>query len=451
MDIKIVLASIFLTASLVEGSCPICGGGNATLEQEVSDVRDLAIQWLADQQELGGSWPSLNTQNAILGLQLADPGWLAGHGLKERLFTKERLEYELLRELLPALCNDGDDDSSSSDSDEDCDECCTRSFGRGAGVLGQYMLALQSVCCPTDDFYGVDLKCSMTKLLRDFPEPNFNNFFQFSLAILSLCSCNATIFEKGLVKLADGSDKNDPCSDDIDTLSLEVMAMVCATDQAIYYDVENWYDILDERVQCILYAQNANKSFGNAITTALAIQALTAAGVDPTYWCCETAVTWLLAQQTDGDFDGVGATAQIIPFLGCNNFGSLQTIQIDCPNLPTPPVPPVIEPGDDTVTFDIEVRANGDVESYQVTILNGENLYFGMIRLADLNNDFTFESSGSAFGESIDAINGDFDDSVNSLYWTIHIGQEGTYAPKGIEGLFPSDDEVYIFILTDFS
>ncbi|PIK54891.1 hypothetical protein BSL78_08228 [Apostichopus japonicus] len=443
----ILLAIIGLTvaARTVCAGCPICGGGNSTLVDQVEQVKDLSVSWLAAQQNIDGSWPSLNTQNAILGLQLADPSWFTGHVPEERLLTTSTLEYELMQYLL-SWRTSGDPIGQ---------------LGISAGRLGQYMLAMQSVCISVDDFYENRLQVVMNRLLRR--KDTFTNFFAYSFSILSLCSGNFTIYKRSLLKLVHGTDRRHPCSTqfdvdpghNIDILSLEVMAMVCARDQAIQQGIRRWDRVLSARVQCIIDGQSDDGSFGNAITTSLAVQALTAAEASQSTWNCVDAVEFLLTQQTNGDFGGVASTSQIIPFLNCNNFGSLREISETCSQLPPPmpsrPVPTVIEPGDDTVTFDIEVRANGDVESYQVTILNGENLYFGMIRLADLNNDFTFESSGSAFGESIDAINGVSDDSVNSLYWTIHIGQEGTFAPKGIEGLFPSDDEVYIFILTDFS
>ncbi|KAJ8038490.1 Transcobalamin-1 [Holothuria leucospilota] len=202
------------------------------------------------------------------------------------------------------------------------------------------MLSLQSVCCPIDDFYGVNLGCTMTNVLRNFPEENFNNFFQYSFAILSMCSLQADIFWKALWKLAEGSDKSDPCyspfGDDSDNnisiLSMQVMAMVCSRGQAIDKNVPNWDSILSTRIQCILDKQNDDDgSFGNATSTALAIQALTAASIDPTRWSCNQTVPWLLKQQTNGDFGGIDATAQILPFLYCSNFGSLRNTTIDCP------------------------------------------------------------------------------------------------------------------------
>ncbi|PIK54888.1 hypothetical protein BSL78_08225 [Apostichopus japonicus] len=181
------------------------------------------------------------------------------------------------------------------------------------------------------------------------------------------------------------------------------------------------------------------------------MQALTAAGVDPTYWCCETAVTWLLAQQTDGDFGGVGATAQIIPFLGCNNFGSLKTIQIDCPNFGTPPR---IMPGDTTVTFTLKVSFGGSPanQTYPVTIIDGESLFFGMIRLQDSDSSFTFQTQGSAFGEFLVSINGVTSNFAASLFWGIFVIENGmtSSANAGVEGLFPQDGDCFLFELTFF-
>ncbi|KAJ8038488.1 General transcription factor II-I repeat domain-containing protein 2A [Holothuria leucospilota] len=408
MQLTIITACVLLMVPLSKAGylgCQICGGKYPDLNEELSQVREAAVQWLADQQNGDGSWPSVNTQNAILGLQLANTSWLASQGLDERLLTKSRLDVELLRQLLPVRS-------------EVCDEYrgrgtirfpgwsqlgCPGTFERGAGILAQYMLSLQSICCPTDDFYGVNLKCTMTNLLRDFPEDNFNNFFQYSFAILSMCSCDADIFWKALRKLAEGSDKSDPCyspfGDDsgrnIDILSMQVMAMTCARDQAIYKNVPNWDAILDARIQCILDGQNNDDgSFGNSITTALAIQALTAAGTDPTVWFCNATASWLLRQQTNGDFGGVGATAQILPFLYCNNFGSLRNITIDCPEFDEQPMPPPINPGDPTVNFNLEVIVDDTNTTYSVTILEGENLYFGMIRLAYLDPNFTQHKNG---------------------------------------------------------
>ncbi|KAJ8038487.1 hypothetical protein HOLleu_15924 [Holothuria leucospilota] len=496
MDLKVITACVLLMIPLSEASCQICGGQYPNLQAELSQVREEAVQWLADQQNVYGSWPNLNTQNAILGLQLANQGWLASQGLGERLLTKSRLEYELLIQLLPVNCcslgncngNSDDDeschggscgDSSSSSSDDDDDDsddddddddsestsnslCCPSTFERGAGILAQYMLSLQSVCCLADNFYGFDLKCTMTNLLEDCLEDNSLNFFEYSLAILSMCSCDADIFKEALEKLADGSDETDPCfspfGDDsghnIDILSMQVMAMVCARDQAIDKNVANWDSILAARIQCILEGQNADDgSFGNAITTALAIQALTAANTDPTIWSCNEAITWLLSQQTDGNFGGVGATAQIIPFLDCNNFGSLQNIMIECPEYDEPPMPPPIMPGDPTVTFDIKVEVDGEITAYSATILMGESLYFGMLRLADTDPDFTFTTSDSSFGQFIVSINGLASDADASLFWIIYILVDGelTFAPTGIEGLFPVEGECFQFGYTDFS
>lgn len=420
-------------------SCPICGGGHSGLEEQVNEVRELAIQWLAGQQNYDGSWPSINTQNAILGLQLADPNWFSGKSLDEKSLTTSRLEYELVQYLLPWRTR----------------RAPLGQLDISAGRLGQYMLALESVCIPVDDFYNNDLTRVMKRLLRR-PD-KFTNFFAYGFSVLSMCSRNATIYRRSLVKLAVGSDRKDPCASQfgeghsIDILSLQVMAMVCSRAQAIEAGISRWDTILSARVQCIIDGQNEDGTFGNAITTALAVQALTAAGASQSSWNCVDAVEFLISEQTGGDFGGVGATSQIIPFLNCNNFGSLRDIDVQCGPLDTRPVPPVINPGDDTVTFGIETRVNDDVESYQVTILNGESLYFGMIRLSDLNDVFTFETSDSAFGQSIDAINNVSDDPDESLYWTIRINEPGNSAPAGIEGLFPSKGEVYIFILTDFS
>lgn len=58
----------------------------------------------------------------------------------------------------------------------------------------------------------------------------------------------------------------------IDILSLEVMAMVCARDQAIQQGIRRWDRVLSARVQCIIDGQSDDGSFGNAITTSLAVQ-----------------------------------------------------------------------------------------------------------------------------------------------------------------------------------
>ncbi|KAJ8038492.1 hypothetical protein HOLleu_15932 [Holothuria leucospilota] len=71
-------------------------------------------------------------------------------------------------------------------------------------------------------------------------------------------------------------------------------------------------------------------SFGNATTTALAVQALIAASIDPATWSCNVTLFWRLDQQTNGDFGGTEATSQILPVLYCKNFGSLRDITVDC-------------------------------------------------------------------------------------------------------------------------
>lgn len=74
--------------------------GHPDLDGQLDNVRGLAVQWLAAQQNVDGSWPNVNTQNVILGLQLADPDWLANQSLGDRLLTKSRLEYEMMQPIL---------------------------------------------------------------------------------------------------------------------------------------------------------------------------------------------------------------------------------------------------------------------------------------------------------------------------------------------------------------
>ncbi|KAJ8038502.1 hypothetical protein HOLleu_15946 [Holothuria leucospilota] len=104
MDLKVIASCILLMIPLGEASprhCLLCGGQHADTEAQLVQVRETAVQWMADQQTGDGRWPNVNTQKAILGLQLANYSWLANQELNRRRLTKSRLEYELLGQLLP--------------------------------------------------------------------------------------------------------------------------------------------------------------------------------------------------------------------------------------------------------------------------------------------------------------------------------------------------------------
>ena len=55
------------------------------------------------------------------------------------------------------------------------------------GRLALYILALESTCHDTTDFYGNDLVEILERNMKHFPRNDFNNYFQYSMGVLALC------------------------------------------------------------------------------------------------------------------------------------------------------------------------------------------------------------------------------------------------------------------------
>ncbi|XP_038059432.1 transcobalamin-2-like isoform X2 [Patiria miniata] len=426
----------------------------ACVDDDVTCALLDATKWLLQQQEEDWGWNGgISTSSVVLAMQLANESWYHGKALKTQLGIKQ-LEIELLAELGRSAKLSGCGTSSQRHS---------RLAKISVGRLALYILALESTCHDTRDFYGNDLVELLEHNMRRFPREGFNNHFQYSLGVLALCqSGDGSVKLKHIRELLAGQ-REDGCyrfdGEGPDVASLSVMALSCAKASVPASFRSRFVQKFNNTVSCIRSKQQEDGSFGNGISTALASQALKAANIPPSLWRADVALQRVLeTQHEDSHFGNLGATVQILPLLANRHYGSVEDVKMACniqgtdsdnsqsggaPSVPTEqPGPPI--------TIQILIENGIDTEEPSVTVSAtapaGSTLFqFLQEAMASSEGAFSFESKMTDFGNSMTSFNGLANDGVNHRYWSILIGSDRESASTGTDGIFPEDGGEYIF------
>eukprot|EP00057_Strongylocentrotus_purpuratus_P014246 XP_011668720.1 PREDICTED: uncharacterized protein CG3556 isoform X1 [Strongylocentrotus purpuratus] len=402
----------------------ICGPEtNQTLAQRIQSSQWKASDWLLDQQTEDWGWDFLSTGSAILSLQLANETWKNDLESMEAQLTIKQLNIEVLREI------------SHRHSFKEM----------SVGKLGYYAMALHASCHNASNFHGHNIMKHLHHRVDDFDTNQTKNYFPYSLALLALCSSGSEVPHSAIATLEEvqGDDGCFPFG--VDVTSMAVMAMACMQDSFNSPQRLNpLRDMMRKGSECIMGHQTSDGWFGesNVISTALAAQALIAAGEPPSLWRCEDALYHILdAQEEDGHFGSQGGTIQILPLLSNRHHGSLADVQQDCPVKDVMHGIPLIGRQDEThaVNFEISQELENSVAIFSpflVDILPGESVYRAMERARQIGY-FSFESKLSQFGNYITSINNVVNDNANGLYWFIYsVDENGDQfmAETGAEG-----------------
>lgn len=437
--------------SNIELMSSICGPSPNEFIAEINNAYGKASQWLLDQRTPDWGWPFLSTATAILALQNTNSSWYSKgtEDLTAQLSIKQ-LEIELLAEL-----------SRSKLVDKNSSRKIRELPNLDPGNLAYYIIALNSTCHNVRNFYKNDLVEVLENSMRHFPEPNFNNYFQYGLALLALCKSGATIKTRYIREILDGQSEDGSYRYGTDVVSMALMAMVCVRDQVPPGYLTKYEKKIERSINYILSNQNEDHTFGNpsnTITTALAIQALAAAQPVASNWNCHNAVlSVLVAQEEEGHFGSQGGTIQILPFLAHKTFASVKDVQPDCQIVDTQG--DAVESSDDVPKINITLVVENSVEpsaqhlSLTVEVPENSTLYNAMVIARNMHPEqFRFEAELGQWGHSIKRINDVQNDDTNYYYWTILIGApERISAPTGADGIITEDQGVYIWYYKSFA
>ena len=97
------------------------------------------------------------------------------------------------------------------------------------GPLAVYILGALATCENPWQFYGLDLVTSLNQKLDKFPQVGFNHPFQYSLAIIALCTAGKNVGQRKYLNYIIHNIPNQTTSAHAsgDTLSMHIFALTC--------------------------------------------------------------------------------------------------------------------------------------------------------------------------------------------------------------------------------
>ncbi|CAB3369978.1 Hypothetical predicted protein [Cloeon dipterum] len=409
-----------------------------------------ALKWLEEAQDLGdggGGWGS-DAPRALLALQLSNCSWIPNAGMKAELAaTKLELQIALLlwRHHEPPI---------------------------SPGRLAQYTLALGAMCKDPRDFHGHDL---ISLLLRHEPESDF----EFAFVTLAVCNSGSHARKRHIRRLLDVTGDTDKHS--ADTLAMVVLALRCVAQEHRHRDLLRF---VAPPALALAALQQADGSFGNLHTTALAMQALEGAGAIA--WDRGAAMNLVLSSQApDGSFGDTFTTTEVV--LALQSRGLAQVSQCKCNKPRLPPSDTELEklthdseisllniakgPIIESFTYNNEVPliaitytlwaqrggdAAGDMNAeVELRVPNNSTFFHAMQLAAHSDPRFTFESSVWPNGHYIHTLGGLEEDPSEYRYWLLYLLSERAdpslppskdkLTPKGVDEMFVKDGDHFLF------
>lgn len=312
------------------------------------------------------------------------------------------------------------------------------------GRVALYILGALASCRDPSNFYNFNLVSSLKAKLSKYPQAGFNHRFQYSLAVMALCSSRHGLGRMKFVyvgKILESIQKQlSSAFASGDTLAMQIMALTCVKksikgkgSEAILEKIEEGIDIASTE---LVNRQLNDISFGeNDVTAALASQALLAAGVKKTN--CSQTMRWLKSRQNpDGSFISLMSTIYVIPAL----IGALpyDLQEIRCPKNTT---------GVDEENAMIEVcvelkfsasnHPNGSSPPTEVTVevVNGTNAHDMLVEASIQHSCYNLTTKDTSYGRMIESICDIHTRPNDMFYWLIYIDEKS--APVGIDDLKP--------------
>ena len=137
--------------------------------------------------------------------------------------------------------------------------------------LGLIIQGVISICKDPRNFHGHDL--IQTFLNRFKTYRSFNNYFNYSLAVIALCNADEPISDNSIQELINGTCRKVGCHS-VDTNALILTALSCVSSSNITLQREV-YDAISYLVKGLISKQNKKTgAFGNQYSTALAVEVI---------------------------------------------------------------------------------------------------------------------------------------------------------------------------------
>ncbi|XP_020616706.1 gastric intrinsic factor-like [Orbicella faveolata] len=297
----------------------------------------------------------------------------------------------------------------------------------------------------------MDLVTSLYQKLDKFPQVGFDHPFQYSLAIIALCTAGKDVGQKKYLNYIIHNIPNQTAASHAsgDTLSMHIFALTCVKQ---FVKKPGQFRLKMRRIQGginaaikILYKrQLLDGTFGeNEVTAALSYQALLTAEINQRK-CAETMKFLLSRQKPDGSFKNLGATIYVLPSL----VGALpyDVNKITCP------VNKTVAGEDHKIRVCVELKFNAtkytDGKSPPspacVEVRNGTNAHKILKLAATQDPCFNFTAKMTMWGHSVQSICGIHRRPAEKVYWMIYI--DGKSASTGIDYLIPGDGSTLVFV-----
>ncbi|KAM9325079.1 cobalamin binding intrinsic factor-like [Gastrophryne carolinensis] len=294
-----------------------------------------------------------------------------------------------------------------------------------SGKVALYVLALQSSCANPSSISVSGGSINLVNILEQKTQEELQScqntnsplttWYQMSLDVLTLCvlsrpaaftAANALI--AGIGPTAGGS---------VDTAAMAVMALVCvrSMDDVPSETFSSAEGSASTLVKYLLKSQN-DGMIGNAYSTGLAAQALTAAKglYDPLFWDCAKTLDTVIDLIPKNTFSLPIAAAQVLPFLWGKTYVSLKGQQCPQDNAPMISV-------DYTVVNDLI----GEHFKYttRVQVREGSTVLQVMELAAQLYpKDFSFRTQESSWGVFVTEINNLGGSTNDKTSWMFYDG-----------------------------
>ena len=146
------------------------------------------------------------------------------------------------------------------------------------GPLAVYILGALATCQDPRKFYGMDLVTSLYQKLDKFPQVGFNHPFQYSLAIIALCTAGKDVGQRKYLNyiLHNIPQQGAAVHASGDTLSMHIFALTCVKQfvkKAGEFRLKMESGINDA-IEILYKRQLLDGTFGeNEVTAALSYQA----------------------------------------------------------------------------------------------------------------------------------------------------------------------------------
>ncbi|XP_018427997.1 PREDICTED: transcobalamin-2 [Nanorana parkeri] len=280
------------------------------------------------------------------------------------------------------------------------------------GLIALHLMAQKASCDNTHRSRLI--ACLKHHLLKEkesivlYSKP-LTSYYQYSLGILALCVNDKLIDKHFINKIIFAEEKNQFVHGktiSIDTEAMAGLALLCAKNSNKYprEDAINMKKSIKSIKDKILTSQGDEGQLGNIYSTPLAVQFLLALGGQSGREPSSYAMRALLKAVDQGKFSNPMMMSQLMPVFHQKTYLNLANIKCDAnTNKPLSiPFYPEIAIGDEPIRVRLVVEGQNFEEVFEVP---SQSSLLDVLKAAQKNSDFSFETRGSLYGPYLTTVN----------------------------------------------